>query len=538
MKKKLLIALTTIFIGTLFFGTSIMAAQYEKLYYKVEDNEVTITGCLQSAESVVIPETIEGYPVTAIADKGFIYCRYLYSLVIPEGVRTIGKEAFYNCYLLNRITLPTTLTSIGANAFSDCVITTVNISSMDSWLNLTFGSRTSNPMHYSSNIRKPTLYLNGEPVTDVVIPEGVEEIKDYRFYNVSTLKSLTIPDTVKKIGDVIFYNCSEFKNVYISDIDAWCRIDFHREISNPLYHGASLYLNNEPVTNISISEGVETISGHAFYNCTSLESVTLPDTIKTIEDYAFYGCSNLKQINLPDSITNINTYALSGCSSLEHVVLPKNLTTLRNRIFDECTSLKSIVIPRTVTLIDYFIIPTMLVDVYYNGTKDEWNSITNRSSNCFEKATMHYFAYVNVLDKNGNVITNRMQDIGTSFDISSVNAPDGYKAFLFTDKEMTIPYNGEAINANQTLYAEFLSGTKTTLSEDGKILTVASITVESGKTVILAIYDGNRLLEAKPATYQGEPLTFITDKEYTNAKVMVWNNLKNLNPVCNVEIVK
>ena len=82
------------------------------------------------------------------------------------------------------------------------------------------------------------------------------------------------------------------------------------------------------------------------------------------------------------------------------------------------------------------------------------------------------------------------------------------------------------------------SFTKTTVSEDGKSFTIVPINIENGKTVILALYDGNKLVEMQSAVYTGEAVPFTTTKSYTNAKVMVWDNLTNLKPACNVEIVK
>ena len=64
---------------------------------------------------------------------------------------------------------------------------------------------------------------------------------------------------------------------------------------------------------------------------------------------------------------------------------------------------------------------------------------------------------------------------------------------------------------------------------------ISPVNIEYGKTVILALYDGLKLVEMQIATYEGEEIRFNSAHKYDNAKVMVWDNKTNLNPVCNVE---
>lgn len=81
-------------------------------------------------------------------------------------------------------------------------------------------------------------------------------------------------------------------------------------------------------------------------------------------------------------------------------------------------------------------------------------------------------------------------------------------------------------------------GTKTEVSEDGKLFTVTPINIEKGKTVILALYDSATFVEMQSSVYTGETIPFTTTKAYTNVKVFAWNDLETLNPVCEAEIVK
>ena len=93
-------------------------------------------------------------------------------------------------------------------------------------------------------------------------------------------------------------------------------------------------------------------------------------------------------------------------------------------------------------------------------------------------------------------------------------------------------------NSIYTIEVVRFEGTKTEVSEDKKSFTITPINVESGKTVILALYNEEQFVEMQSAVYAGEAVPFTTTKAYTKAKVFVWNDLKALTPVCEAEIVK
>ena len=87
--------------------------------YEVEDGKVTITNYTGKGGDVVVPDTIDGLPVTAIGDNAFCYCTGLTSITLSEGCTTIGYYAFSGCTNLTSITLPDGC-SIGEGAFKGC----------------------------------------------------------------------------------------------------------------------------------------------------------------------------------------------------------------------------------------------------------------------------------------------------------------------------------------------------------------------------------------------------------------------------------
>ena len=159
-------------------------------------------------EKYTIPDGI-----TNIKEYAFYGCIYLKEITISEGVTSIGNEAFYYCNSLSSVTISDSVTSIGSGAFSGCEsLKAVYITDIASWSNIDFDSASANPLSFSG-----CLYLNGELITEIVIPKSVTKIKDYTFYNCTSLKSITTGSNLTDIGDYAFYYCTSLEAVTIND---------------------------------------------------------------------------------------------------------------------------------------------------------------------------------------------------------------------------------------------------------------------------------------------------------------------------------
>ena len=220
--------------------------------------------------------------------------------------------------------------------------------------------------------------------TELEIPSEISgytvtSIGDSAFEWCYRLTSITIPNTVTKIGSYAFSDCNSLTNVTIPDgvttigdcAFEWC---------------CSL-------TSITIPNTVTTIGDCAFYCCCSLTSITIPNTVTKIGSYAFSDCNSLTNVTIPDGVTTIGEGAFSGCDSLTNVTIPDGVTTIGDEAFYTCSSLTSVTIPNSVTSIGNgaFYDCTGLKDVYYLGTKVQWNNIAIGSyNNSLFDATLHY----------------------------------------------------------------------------------------------------------------------------------------------------
>lgn len=140
------------------------------------------------------------------------YVLYIKSVIINDSVTSIGAYAFYNCTSVKSVTVPASVTAMSAYAFLDCnSIIGVYITDLAAWCNKSFSDSRSNPLSYARN-----LYLKGELVENLVIPDTVTSIGCYTFYECTNLVSVTIPDSVTNIGNAAFCTCTSLVSVSIA----------------------------------------------------------------------------------------------------------------------------------------------------------------------------------------------------------------------------------------------------------------------------------------------------------------------------------
>ena len=116
---------------TLFlFALGVNAASLDDLGYTTTGGKVIITNCDEAATGeLMIPQIIEGNPVTSIGEQAFGNCFSLTNITIPDSIVSIGNQTFESCYSLTSITIPDIVTSIGFGCFTGSPITDLEIPS-------------------------------------------------------------------------------------------------------------------------------------------------------------------------------------------------------------------------------------------------------------------------------------------------------------------------------------------------------------------------------------------------------------------------
>ena len=251
---------------------------------------------------VVIPDGIK-----IIGRECFAGMQGIESIVIPEGVYKIEIGAFYQCSRLKNVVLPKSLIEIENGAFSDCIALAK--------IELPYGIKTLGHIFFREhNVR-------------VYSVEGCG-----CFQNCTSLKSIALPDSLQKIGDGCFCGCTSLKTINLSYIQIL---------------GRECLKGCTSLKSINLPSSLQVIGDRCFEDFTWLESIDLPDSIQKFGDECFKGCTSLKSINLPASIQTFGDGCFSECTSLESVNVADGIQTLGKNCFTGCTSLKSVRLPNS-----------------------------------------------------------------------------------------------------------------------------------------------------------------------------------------------
>ena len=309
--------------------TPINPGEGENITWSLEDGVLTISGegdmnmlpgrgtapwydLREEVTSVIIEEGI-----TSIGFGAFRGFGSLYSFEIPSSVTVIGREAFVGFSAYCKIEIPYGVTTIEPYAFA-------NFS--DSYLEL---PETVTRIGYGA--------FKNSDLGSIVIPEGITTIEDYTFCRCSYLRDITIPDSVTSIGYSAFDYCQNLEEITIPD--------------SVTQIGKMAFAYCHELATVTFPNNLSEIKNGTFYNCYNLTNITLPNNITKIGSGAFYSCDSLTEIDIPDSVTQIAAYAFEG-SALTHVNLPSGLTKIESNVF-RSTEIANITIPNSVTSIEY-----------------------------------------------------------------------------------------------------------------------------------------------------------------------------------------
>lgn len=253
------------------FNTDVTEVTVDGIIYGLNNDELIaeVTGCLGTAKVLNIAPSVEAndktYAVTSVAASAFQGKRTITSVVIPNSIKTIGRDAFRNLAGIKEVHLPNIL----------------------AWCEVKMENGNANPIYnlfssYSES-KWGKLYIDGSEMTDIVIPEGVTEM-ERTFYGYKKLSNITLPSTLKTLGDQTFANCIALKSV-------------------------------------AVPASVESL-GSAFFGCEGLETVNIPAGVDNISSTAFYSCKNLKELTSSNPIPPVcsNDYTFDDCKTAKLIV--------------------------------------------------------------------------------------------------------------------------------------------------------------------------------------------------------------------------
>lgn len=335
---------------------------YTYTVYDVSDEsgetkqKANITGYVGSETDLTIPAKVGQYDVGSIGDEAFKENADITSVVISEGIDTIGYQAFYGCTSLESVTIPSTITtwtsSISTNYNNSAFYGCTGLTNLTLTEGLTilgqqafYNCSSIESLTVPSTIKtfENSVFMMCTGLTDLTLKEGIEEIGYCAFCGCSSLEEVTIPSTVKRwalinstgvMGQThecyTFKNCSSLKRITFAD--GLKTLENFQGLS-----GCSL------VTEIEIPSSVENLT-YAFRSCSYLEKVTLNEGLETIGESAFYNCSSLKEIQIPDTVTSVGASAFYNCSALTSLTFPSAVTGFSGSITYGCSSLKSVYI--------------------------------------------------------------------------------------------------------------------------------------------------------------------------------------------------
>ena len=256
-----------------------------------------------------------------IGNYMFANCVNLQKITLPESITKINYSAFYKCTALTDFECPDNVTSIGHSAFSNC-----------------------------------------NALSSLIIGDNVTTIETEAFYGCGAISSVTFGNNISTIGKRAFESCL-IESVHITDLSAWCKIDFANDTAHPFGASAlsellghakpecTLYLNGSKLTDLVIPDDITEIKNYTFYNCNGIINVTIGEHVTQIGDLIFYGCNSLNSLDLNADITSWGHGTFADCTELSYVTLSEDISTIGYSAFNNCDALTSFTFGENITTI-------------------------------------------------------------------------------------------------------------------------------------------------------------------------------------------
>lgn len=233
--------------------------------YTADGGEVTITDYIGTSEHVLIPDTIDGLPVTALGHRAF-YEKTVTTVVVPDSVTEIGAACFSGDNYLVSLKLPDGLKRLPPASLESCM----------------------------------RLY-------DFDLPQSLEKIYSSVFEFNYYLTHLTLPSSLTEIEQLNFIGLYDLQSLTLAEDNAAFKLDEANGLLMTADGTRLLHCFSDivPAEEIILPEGVKIVDPFAFHYDYDVKRIVLPEGVETIGAMAFAMCPNLTEIVIPASVTNI-----------------------------------------------------------------------------------------------------------------------------------------------------------------------------------------------------------------------------------------
>lgn len=393
------------------------------MFYQNGSDGYILSMWFGTGDTLVLPDSING-EIYTISRYVFENNTDIVSLTIPVGIK-IERYAFSGCTSIKYLTAESdNISTVPKDSLTDIVVlgeaitiyslsgiknlSSITISSsiksietgfnsvlsedskvyylgtLEDWCKIEFKYYESNPMNRTENV-----YIDGEIITNLVIPESITEIKDFAFYSCKTLVGVIIPNNVTTIGKQAFCECDALTGVTIGEsvinigegafkyCTAITEINFNATAVQDLSDYSETFGNagkQAAGINVTFGKNVTRIPASLFYvpsyyntSSANIVSVTFEDgsVCQSIGNTAFANCKTLSgSLIIPNGVTSIGEYAFSECEELTSITIPNTVTSIGEEAFYSCYKIENATMP---TIAIPFIAKTVLKSVVING---------------------------------------------------------------------------------------------------------------------------------------------------------------------------